>query len=219
MIPLHKLSSFVLAFFLFVPSSEIPTIANVPGKLAWQNAPVSWNFAAGNLTIESGKNTDWFVDPFDGAVHKNAPILLFPPDHDFLFSARVKVTFKTKWDAGALMVWTDDHHWAKLSFELSPQAQPTMVTVVTRGFSDDCNSIPVNGDTVYLQIAKSGHTYVFYSSPDGKSWHILRVFELGSGALPRIGFESQSPAGEGTTVVFSDVRYSPKRISNVYTEP
>jgi uncharacterized protein len=59
------------------------------------------------------------------------------------FSARVKLLFRTKGDAGALMVWADDHRWAKLSFELSPQKQPTMVTVVTRGFADDCNSIPI----------------------------------------------------------------------------
>ena len=54
------------------------------------------------------------------------------------------------------MVWADEHHWAKLSFELSPDKQPTMVTVVTRGLSDDCNSISISGNTVYLQIAKSG---------------------------------------------------------------
>src|ERR1700730_10338195 len=42
----------------------------------------------------------------------------------------------TKWDAGALMLWADDHHWAKLSFELSPEKHPMMVTVVTRGVSD-----------------------------------------------------------------------------------
>ena len=73
------------------------------------------------------------------------------------------------------MLWADEHRWAKLSFELSPKNEPTMVTVVTRGSSDDCNSITVHGDTVYLQIAKSGPAYVFYSSEDGKDWHILRA--------------------------------------------
>jgi hypothetical protein len=31
------------------------------------------------LTISAEAKTDWFVDPFDGTVAKNAPILLFTP--------------------------------------------------------------------------------------------------------------------------------------------
>jgi hypothetical protein len=105
----------------------------IPGGLAWQNVPVAWHVEHGSeLSIRSGKGTDWFVDPFDGAVHSTAPILLFVPADDYILSAKVKVSFNAKWDAGALMVWADDHHWAKLSFELSPAKQPTMVTVVTR---------------------------------------------------------------------------------------
>ena len=197
---------------------EQPTINGLPGSLAWQNAPVAWHVEAGReLTIRSGKETDWFVDPFDGTVHSTAPILLFMPADDYVFSTKVKVGFNTKWDAGALMVWADDHHWAKLSFELSPSKQPTMVTVVTRGLSDDCNSVAIAGDTVYLQIAKSGPAYVFYSSIDGKVWQILRVFSLGDGLKARVGFESQSPAGDGTEVVFSEIHYSTRKIANIYS--
>ena len=162
------------------------------------------------------KQTDWFVDPFDGTVHNTAPMLLFGPADDYVLSARVKVGFKAKWDAGALVVWADDHHWAKLSFELSPAGQPTMVTVVTRGLSDDCNSIPISGNTVHLQIAKSGSAYVFYSSSDGKNCQVLRVFNMGERLKPRVGFESQSPAGEGGEVVFSGIHYSPQKITNIY---
>jgi len=143
-------------------------------------------------------------------------MLLFGPADDYVLSARVKVGFKAKWDAGALVVWADDHHWAKLSFELSPAGQPTMVTVVTRGLSDDCNSIPISGNTVHLQIAKSGSAYVFYSSSDGKNWQVLRVFNMGERLKPRVGFESQSPAGEEGEVVFSGIRYSPQKITNIY---
>jgi uncharacterized protein len=198
--------------------AEQPTINGLPGNLTWQNAPVAWHVEHGNeLTIRSGKETDWFVDPFDGAVHNTAPMLLFVPADDYVLSTKVKVDFHTKWDAGALMVWADDKHWAKLSFELSPAKQPTMVTVATRGLSDDCNSITISGSTVYLQIAKSGAAYVFYSSADGRTWQILRVFSLGDSPKPRVGFESQSPAGDGTEVVFSEIHYSTRKITNVYS--
>ena len=209
--------SLVLFLMLGTAFAEQPSISGLPGNLAWQNAPVAWRVEHGSeLTIRSGKETDWFVDPFDSTVHNTAPMLLFVPADDYVLSAKVKVGFNAKWDAGALMVWADDHHWAKLSFELSPAKQPTMVTVVTRGLSDDCNSIPIPGNTVYLQIAKSGPAYVFYSSADGKIWQVLRVFSMGDSAKARVGFESQSPAGAGTEAVFSEFRYSAKKIANIY---
>ena len=194
-------------------------LTGVPEKLSWKNSPSASHIEAGReLKISAGEKTDWFVDPFDGAVHNNAPMLIFTPGHDYVLSAKLSVGFHSKWDAGAFMVWADDHHWAKLSFELSPAKQPTLVTVVTRGLSDDCNSVPISGNTVYLQIARSGSAYVFYFSSDGKNWQIVRVFSLGEGLKPRVGFESQSPAGQGTEVVFSEIHYTPKKIANIYNE-
>ena len=194
-----------------------PSIPGLPGTLHWENTPRVWNIDSKNvLTISSNAKTDWFVDPFDGTVAKSAPILLFTPGSDYVLSTRVSVTFATKWDAGALMVWGDEHHWAKLSFEFSPDGKPTLVTVVTRGLSDDCNSMHLPGDSVYLRVAKSGKTYVFYFSTDGKSWEILRTFSLDTELPLRVGFESQSPAGPGAVAKFSAIRYEPHRIENIY---
>jgi uncharacterized protein len=115
------------------------------------------------------------------------------------------------------MIWADDHHWAKLSFELSPDNHPTMVTAVTRGLSDDCNSIPIRGSEVFLQVAKSGPAYVFYSSSDGHDWKVLRTFSLDTNLKQLAGFEAQSPAGEGADATFSEIHYSPTKIKNIYT--
>jgi len=199
------------------PDQELK-LAGVPGRLAWKNSPAAWHIDGGNrLTISSAKMTDWFVDPFDGKVANSAPILLFEPDPDYVLSAKVSVNFQSKWDAGAFMIWADDHHWAKLSFELSPENQPTMVTVVTRGLSDDCNSDPIAGKEVFLQVARTGKTYVFYFSTDGRGWKILRTFSLDTDLKQRVGFEAQSPAGAGAEVSFSEIHYSPRRIKNIYT--
>jgi len=91
-----------------------------------------------------------------------------------------------------------------------------IVTVVTRGLSDDCNSVTVIGDTVYLQVARIGSTYVFYYSMDGAAWQIVRTFSLETQGTVAIGFESQSPVGTGSTAEFSQMVYSPKKIANVY---
>jgi uncharacterized protein len=206
------LSSSVLVF-----SQTTASIPGLPGTLSWQNMPGSWKFDHQNvLTISAAAKTDWFVDPFDGTVANNAPILLFTPDAEYVVSARVTVKFVTKWDAGALMLWGDDHHWAKLSYELSPDKIPTLVTVVTRGLSDDCNSKEYRGDSVYLRVAKSGKTYVFYSSADGRSWQIVRTFSLDTELPIRVGFEAQSPAGSGAVAKFSAITYDTHGISNIY---
>lgn len=195
-----------------------PRLQGIPGALIWHNQPVSYHIEGGDtLMISSGPKTDWFVDPFDETMAKSAPILAFDPGDQFVFSTKVKVEFKSKWDAGALMLWADDHHWAKLSFEQSPEGRPTMVTVVTRGVSDDCNSVPLPGNSVYLQVARTKSTFVFYYSTDGSSWNILRTFRLEAPEKLTLGFESQSPAGSGLKAVFSDIRYSPRKIANIYT--
>ena len=212
----------ISAFLLCLGSAlafaqKTPSIPGLPGPLAWQNAPRAWNIDSKNvLTISSNPKTDWFVDPFDGTVAKTAPILLFTPGPDYVLSARVTVQFTTKWDASALMMWGDNHHWAKLSYEFSPDQKPTLVTVVTRGLSDDCNSLSPTGDSVYLRIAKSGNTYVFYFAIDGKTWQILRTFSLDTELPIRAGFESQSPEGSGAIAKFSAITYDPHRISNIY---
>jgi regulation of enolase protein 1 (concanavalin A-like superfamily) len=194
-----------------------PSIPGLPGPLSWVNPPRSWKLDGKNgLTITSSPKTDWFVDPFDKTVNSSAPLLLFAPGSDYVLSSRVTVKFVSKWDAGALMVFGDDHHWAKLSFEFSPDGKPTLVTVVTRGLSDDCNSMSVPGDSIYLRIAKSAAAYVFYFSTDGQEWQVLRTFSLDTQLPARVGFESQSPAGTGAVVTFAAITYEPRRIGNIY---
>jgi uncharacterized protein len=211
-----------LGFFICLASAlawgQTPmSIPNLPGPLNWQNKPRSWEIDSKNvLTISSNPKSDWFVDPFDRTVANSAPILFFSPGSDYVLSARVTVKFATKWDAGALMLMGDDHHWAKLSFEYSPDQKPTLVTVVTRGLSDDCNSINVSGSSVYLRIAKSGGTYVFYFSTNGQDWQVLRTFSLDTELPVHVGFESQSPAGFGAVASFSAITYDPHRIGNIY---
>jgi regulation of enolase protein 1 (concanavalin A-like superfamily) len=209
-------------FFLWLTSTPTfgqtaPSIAGLPETLSWQNKPGDWHIDDKKvLTISSNAKSDWFVDPFDGTVANTAPILLFTPSADYVLSTRVTVNFATKWDAGALMLWGDDHHWAKLSFEFSPDGKPTLVTVVTRGLSDDCNSVHVAGDSVYLRVAKSGSTYIFYFAEDGKDWQILRTFSLDTDIPIRAGFESQSPAGAGAVAKFSAITYDAHRVGNIY---
>lgn len=192
-------------------------IKTIPGPLRWKNSPASSEARDNVLTIVAGSATDWFISPVDGNARANAPVLLFQPADDFVLTAKVAVEFQTKWDAGALMLSVNDSTWAKFALEMSVYQQPTIVTVVTRGVSDDCNSASVAGNSVWLRIAKIGPAIGFYASPDGGSWKMVRAFTFGPAPDLRVGFSSQSPAGKGGKATFSEITYSARKIKDIFT--
>jgi uncharacterized protein len=193
-------------------NAQPPAVPGLPGPLAWQNTPVAWKAGAGSLSITSGHQTDWFVSPLDGARRENSPRLVFQPADDFVLSTRLTVDFRSQWDAGVLVLSVDHDTWAKLCLEMTVEKHPAIVSVVTRGLSDDNNSIAVAGKSVYLKIAKAGQAIFFYASEDGQDWKIIRAFSFGPGAKVRVGFSSQSPVGEGCTTVFDQITYLAKRV-------
>jgi regulation of enolase protein 1 (concanavalin A-like superfamily) len=185
------------------------TLPSVPGELYWKNPPLEWQVEPGpSLAILAGESTDLFSDPGGTVAKDNAPAALFaPPDENFLLSARVTVAFASAFDAGVLQVRERDYLWAKLCFEYSPQGQPMIVSVVTRGTSDDCNSVPIQGQTVFLRIARNAQTFAFHYSLDGRYWHMVRYFTLGRLGALRVGFSSQSPTGQRCRAVFAEISY------------
>ena len=193
------------------------TLASVPESLIWKNQPAqSTSDARGQLGITTGPQTDWFRDPAGEHVKENAPIALFvPPDPVFRLQAKVTVEFAATYDAGTLFVYVHDALWAKLCFEYSPQQQPMIVSVVTRGVSDDCKSVSVGDRSVYLRIYRQSDVLAFHYSLDGQYWHFVRHFSLGILEQARVGFSTQSPTGQGCQAVFSEIRYTPGALSDL----
>ena len=146
-------------------------------------------------------------------MRANAPAYLDAVEGDFLLSARVEVDFVSAFDAGALVLWGDEQTWAKLAFECSPAIEPMVVSVVTRGISDDCNSVVVDGNAVWLRIARIAPAYAFHMSTDGERWSFVRHFRL-DGDL-QVGFEAQSPTGGGCTARFSEIRFEAATLSEL----
>ena len=188
---------------------------DLPFELAWLSEPQRWNIAAGTLTIEAGPKTDWFVDPAgDGEPALNAPALVGAVAGDFILSAHVSVTFGATFDAGVLMLHADERCWAKLCFERSPQGRPMVVSVVTREYSDDCNSVVVDDDNLWLRVARLGTAYAFHASTDGRHWQLVRYFGLPAADVS-VGFEAQSPFGEGCTATFADITFEQRRLADL----
>jgi regulation of enolase protein 1 (concanavalin A-like superfamily) len=140
-------------------------------------------------------------------------MILFRPRGDFSISAKIALQPKTRWDSGALVLFIDKDNWAKLCLENSvADGKLSVVMVVNRGISDDSyTAFTAFDNTLYLKIARQGPAYMFFASRDGKDWTMLRDFTMGGDvALLRTGLLAQSPVGDGITVSFTEIQYTPK---------
>jgi len=184
-----------------------PLLPALPFSLRWLGEPAEASADAGLLRVAAGPKTDWFVHPGTGEANLRAPALVGRVGGDFVLAARVEVQFAATYDAGALVLWEDERSWAKLCLEYSPQQKPTIVSVVTRGTSDDCNSAVCDHDGAWLRVARIGAACVFHSSKDGRRWDFVRHFRLDGEGDAEVGFEAQSPLGEGCSATFSEIRF------------
>lgn len=195
---------------------DVPEIEGLPGGLEWVNAPAKWSYGGGRLEIAAPAMTDWFVSPTDGTVAEAAPMLLFRAGREFTLTARVSTAMESRWDAAALMVVAGRENWGKLAFEKSAYMEPTIVSVVTRVISDDCNAQVVEPGWAWLRIGTVGRGIGFYHSGDGKKWKLVRVFSLDAREDLRVGFEAQSPVGDGSKAVFEQIDYRAAGIADLF---
>jgi uncharacterized protein len=177
---------------------------------------------AGAVVVAAPARTDLYVNPAgpgsaDAETLMNAATLLgTPPDGDFQLSARVSVDFRAQYDAGVLLLWIDERNWAKFCFEFSPAREPMVVSVVTRGLSDDANAFVVHERSVRLRVSRIDRVYAYHASTDGRTWTLIRVFSLGDDVADhRVGFEAQSPTGDGCTVTFNEIHFARQRLADL----
>ena len=190
-------------------------IESLPLELIWQPEAVAFATGESSLWAEAGAHTDLFVDPGSGVEALNAPRLLGPVVGDFTLAARVSVDFLSTFDAGVLLLFAHERGWAKLCFELSPEGKPAVVSVVTRGVSDDCNSFTTDRAEVWLRIARLGTAFAFHARADGTRWELVRHFALDIDTELRAGFLVQSPRGRGCTARFENIAFAPVRLTDI----
>jgi len=184
----------------------------LPFPLVAEGAPACAVDTDGDaVSLTSGPMSDLFLDPAgDGTGPDAGRLLGEPPAGDFTLRARVEVDFRTTFDAAVLLVQSGPAAWAKLCLEFSPQGRPAVVTVVTRGFSDDANAFGIDGTSAWLRMTRSGRAWAFHASTDGDYWRLVRYFTLGdreAGLTARVGFLAQSPTGPGCRAVFDEIAF------------
>jgi uncharacterized protein len=187
---------------------------DVPFALEWLLPPAEWSAEPGRLAVGAPAQTDWFLDPVSGRAVRTAPALLgSPPPGDCTLEAHVVVDGDAMFDAAGLFVYDDDDHWAKLAVEVTA-AGPTIVSVVTDTFSDDCNSTVLTESNAWLRLARIGEAIAFHTSDGGGRWELVRVFRPRSSAS-RIGFLCQAPTGAGCTGTFDAIAFTARSLGDI----
>lgn len=196
------------------------TIDSIPFALEASD-DTGWTIAADRIRGRAAPKSDLFIDPSGASgvaaeTFMNARTLLGDaPAGDFTLEAVASVEFDATFDAGVLLVWIDDAHWGKLCFERSPDGENMVVSVVTRGVSDDANSFVVDASSIPLRISRTGSVLAFHAYADG-GWKFVRAFSLpGADAALRIGFEVQSPTGDGCDVEFTGIAFHARTLGDL----
>jgi uncharacterized protein len=187
---------------------------DVPFALEWLRPPAEWSAEPQRLVVGAPAQSDWFVDPVSTRAVRTAPVLLgSPPPGDFTWAAHVVVDGDALFDAAGLFVYDDDDHWAKLALEVTG-AGPTIVSVVTGTFSDDCNSTVLEQSSAWLRVARVGEAIAFHTSDGGGRWDLVRVFRPRS-SVARIGFLCQAPTGAGCTGTFDAIAFTDRSLADI----
>lgn len=203
----------------------IPAVPGLPAVHWLLNRVGSAAVEGAVLTMVAGKETDWFnppPGPASPAALANAPALVFTPRAaEWQLSARVHVAHASLFDAATLFVYQSPQDWCKLCFEYSPERRPTVVSVVTRGISDDANgpSFEAGASSVLLRVSRysapAGIFAFHYSIDDGKYWTLHRIFTLRDPDAPvSVGMLAQAPTGESCTARFSEVTFTETALAN-----
>jgi uncharacterized protein len=171
---------------------------------------------ASSIEIQAFEKTDFFIDKMNRIEKNNAPFAFEEMAGDFVISACVKPELKNNYDAGGIFIMDNEKKWIKLELEKTDLGHPSIVSVVTNEASDDCNGEKMEGtDRIYLQIIRRNDYWVFHHSIDGKIWKMNRYFWLEMRKTVKIGFEAQSPLGDGSKAIFSEIFIGNKEIENL----
>jgi regulation of enolase protein 1 (concanavalin A-like superfamily) len=179
-------------------STDNKSIKTIPYALKEFNSPLNVEIKdESKVKITSKGKTNLFNSPGDNYYKQDAPMLLFHPDSNFIFSAKVEADLNEIYDVAALVLYQDKDLWAKLCYENSIEKKATVVSVVTKRYSDDCNSIEIEDRYVYLAMAKKGNELSFHCSTDNENWYLVRHFRMDfSNSDLMIGFTVHCSRGE-----------------------
>ncbi len=192
-------------------------IPGIDAPLQWINAPSTFKVTDTGIVITAPGKTDKYIAAGGEYSINNAPLLVLDNGaENFILSTKVSHAFASKWDSGGLVVEADATHWFKFEFEGDYTGAHRVVSVVTNDFSDDANSMQFDSDSTYFEVARTSDVFYLYVARDGKNWYLVRTFKFKSSRPLKVGLIAQCPTGTSSTITFSDVRYSPTKVKDMW---
>ena len=188
-----------------------------------------WLKEQSQITIEGDKIT--IIAPpqsdfFNGATDNNeegflpdalsnAPFYHTEIEGDLVMRAKVSHAFTDVYDSASLMVMKDLSCWAKCCYEHTDFDTHAVVSVVTKGDSDDCNGCDLEGNSVWLQVCRVGNDFAFHYSKDGEHFYMMRQFHLPVGPVIKVGLLAQAPKGNGGERIYEHLTIEKKTVKNI----
>jgi hypothetical protein len=137
--------------------------------------PIADTDVGAAVEMRADAGDDLFFQPgADDKVSQLRILGAWTTDEFFQFSARVSVDFRATFDSAVLLGWLGPDRWFKICAEMDPQGRARIVSVVTRGRSDDSNGAFLTGDATHLRISRTGRVIALHSSHDGTAWDLVR---------------------------------------------
>ena len=218
----------ILIFTAFIPlvaqtkghstgaNSLLSLSKNKLGDFTWMNEPKHYAFSEGQLTITVDEGTDFFVNPEDETSIATAPYLYREVQGDFVAVARVEPNFDAVWNACSLLLHIDESNWIKFAFEYSDATGTSIVSVVTRGVSDDANGPIIDYQpSIWLKLIRKGSIYAMHWSIDGENYNLGRLAAMPFKEIVKIGMEAQCPSEGPAEHVFSHFSLESKTVKDL----
>ncbi|OLQ94290.1 hypothetical protein BIY21_00380 [Vibrio ponticus] len=186
---------------------------SIADDFKWLNPPKHYQLDENGITIRPFAQTD-FIRSYNSTVVDNASFYFTQVEGDFCLQAEVHCLLVGKYDAGALMIRSDEEHWAKLCIERCADDGISIVSVVTNTWSDDTNNECLASAHCHLRVIRQGDLIAFHYSLDGKVWRFVRKFPINWRETLQVGVAAQAPFVDGAEIEFSHIQLGSNTISN-----
>lgn len=184
-------------------------------KFEWMNSKPEFKECDGKITIQAIPNVDFFINPVTGEVQSGSPFAYQEIEGDFVIKALVSLEFESTWDACVLLALDNDKLWAKACFERTDYDKNAVVTVITNQVSDDANGVNIDGNQVWLQLARKGNVFGVHYSLDGEQFFMSRLCSLPMKNKIKVGIVGQSPIGNGGARNFESLTIEQRTVSDI----
>jgi uncharacterized protein len=173
----------------------------------WRNEPPVWHRAGETLTVETGRDTDFWNNTFYAFKHGNGHFLASKVTRDFSLEVTFSAAYRNLYDQAGVMLRVDDDNWLKTGTEFTDGALQFSV-VVTRDDQSDWSVMELGGDPeapVTLRLTRHAEALrVQLQNADG-TWRLVRLAFLDMPETVEAGPMCCSPTAEGLKVAFSRI--------------